>query len=287
VEAKRAKLSGLISREGAAQIVAAELGINFEKEKVKVNEIMEGMKKVNTLGKMIQLFPVREFKKENREGKVVNFIIADETGNIRVVLWDTNHIGLIERQELKEGEFIEINNANLRNNELHLTGFSDIKKSNMVIENVKEERDFVEMKIAEFNIRGNFRARAFIVQAFEPRFFEVCPECGSRVTNDVDASRCAKHGKVIPKRRVQLSIVLDDGSASIRAILFSEQIEKLGLKEGELEPGIFVEKRRGLLGREAFFSGNVRQNKLFNNLEFFVSDINEIEIDKLIEVLEK
>ncbi len=30
VEAKKAKLSGLISKEGAAQIIAAELGINFE-----------------------------------------------------------------------------------------------------------------------------------------------------------------------------------------------------------------------------------------------------------------
>ena len=29
VEAKRSKLAGLISREGAAQVVAAELGISF------------------------------------------------------------------------------------------------------------------------------------------------------------------------------------------------------------------------------------------------------------------
>lgn len=33
VEGKRAKLSGLVSKEGAAQIVAAELGINFDKER--------------------------------------------------------------------------------------------------------------------------------------------------------------------------------------------------------------------------------------------------------------
>ena len=287
VEAKRAKLSGLISREGAAQIVAAELGINFEKEKVKVNEIMQGIKKVNILGKIIQMSPVREFKKENREGKVVNFILADETGNVRVVLWDTNHIALIENQDIKEGDFVEISNSNLRNNELHLTGFSDIKKTNLVIDNVKEEQEFREKKIADFNIGGSFNARAFIVQAFEPRFFEVCPECGSRVMSDVDSSRCTKHGKVIPKRRALLSIVLDDGTASIRAILFSEQIEKLGLKEEELEPGIFIEKRKSLLGREALFSGSVRQNKLFNNLEFFISDMKDLDIDKLIEALEK
>lgn len=33
IEAKRAKLSGLISKEGAAQVVASELGISFDKEK--------------------------------------------------------------------------------------------------------------------------------------------------------------------------------------------------------------------------------------------------------------
>ena len=36
VEAKRAKLSGLISKEGAAQVIAAELGINFDNEKLKI-----------------------------------------------------------------------------------------------------------------------------------------------------------------------------------------------------------------------------------------------------------
>ena len=45
VEAKRAKLSGLVSKEGAAQIVAAELGINFDKEKMKISELVQGMKK--------------------------------------------------------------------------------------------------------------------------------------------------------------------------------------------------------------------------------------------------
>src|SRR3989344_8953137 len=104
VEAKRAKLSGLISREGAAQIVASELNINFDKEKVKIGEIVEGIKKVNVIGKIIEMNPVREYKKENRQGKIGSFLLADETGNIRVVLWDTNHISLIEKNEIKNGD---------------------------------------------------------------------------------------------------------------------------------------------------------------------------------------
>lgn len=287
VEAKRAKLSGLISREGAAQIVASELGISFDKAKVKVNEIMPGMRKINLIGKIIQMFPVREFKTEKREGRLASFILADETGNVRVLLWDTNHIDFIEKGEIKEGDVVELNNCSLRNTELHLGGFSDFKKSREVIEEVKTERDFSLQKISEFSIGGNFKCRAVVVQVFEPRFFNVCPECGKKVINSMDSHECEKHGKVIPKKRALLSLVLDDGSASIRTVLFSEQIEMLGLKEEELEGDTFLQKRDDLLGKEAFFSGNVRQNKLFNNPEFFISDVQEIEVEKLIDMLEK
>lgn len=287
VEAKRAKLSGLISREGAAQIIAAELGINFEKEKIKINELLPGMKKVNVIGKIIKIFPVREFKKENREGKVINFIFADDTGNIRTVLWDTNHIDLLEKGLIKEGDFIEITNASFRGIELHLTGFSDIKKSSETIENIKTEIEFLERKISELGMGGNFKMRAFIVQVFEPKFFEVCPECGKRVASETEGSRCEKHGRVFPMKRVLISLVLDDGSNSIRAVLFSEQIEKIGLKEENLQAENFLLKRQELLGREAFFSGNIRENKLFNTQEFFVSNVEEIEVEKLIEHLEK
>ncbi|HDL02325.1 MAG TPA: DUF2240 family protein, partial [Candidatus Pacearchaeota archaeon] len=94
VEAKKAKLSGLISKEGAAQIIAAELGINFEDQDLKIAELMAGMRKVNVVGKIMNIFPVREFEKNDRKGKVANLILADDTGSTRLVLWDTNHIVL-------------------------------------------------------------------------------------------------------------------------------------------------------------------------------------------------
>ena len=286
VEAKRAKLSGLISREGAAQIIAAELGISFEKQKMKINELLDGMKTVNTIGKIITMFPVREYKKEKRGGKIGSFILADETGNVRTVLWDVNHIDLIEKGQIKEGDVVEITKGSMRNMELHLTGFSDIKLSPVEMKNVKTEMEFYESEIKDFKIGKSFKTRAIIVQVFEPRFFQVCPECGKKVVNGAEGYKCEKHGKVVPQRKVLISLILDDGSESIRSVLFSEQIEKLGLKMEDLEDENFVKTRENLLGKEAYFSGSVRQNKLFNNQEFFVSDIQEIEIEKLIEVLE-
>ena len=128
VEAKRAKLSGLVSKEGAAQIVAAELGINFDQERMKISELMQGMRRANVVGKILEVYPVRDFNKNGREGRVCNLLISDESSNTRAVLWDTHHIELIEKGKLKKGDVIEIANANVKNGELHLNSFSAKKR---------------------------------------------------------------------------------------------------------------------------------------------------------------
>jgi len=284
IEAKRAKLSGLISKEGAAQIVASELGINFDKEKIKISEMMSGMKKANVTGKIIQMFPIREYNKNNRQGKIGVFIFSDETSSIRTVLWDTNHIDLIEQGKIKEGDVVDITNASVRNSELHLTGFSDIKLSNEVLENVVEKLVVQERNILDLKIGNNVKIRALVVQIFEPRFFTVCPVCSKKVS---EIGECKEHEKVAGERRALLNLVLDDGSETIRTVLFSEQIELLGIKKEELEPEAFLTKRKEILGSEFLFSGQVRENKFFNNQEFFATDIEKIDIEKLIEQLEK
>ena len=283
IEAKRAKLSGLISKEGAAQIVAAELGINFDKEKIKISEMLPGMKKTNVVGKIIRLFPVREYNKNNRSGKIGTFILADETGNIRVVMWDTNHIALIEKGTIKQGDIVEISNGSMRDTEMHLTGFSDIKLSNEVLEKVIEEQSFAEKNIIELKPGESGRLRAVVVQVFEPKFFTTCPECRKKVS---ETGECAEHGKVAGQRRALLSIVLDDGTETMRSVMFSEQIEKIAKAE-DLEPGNFEKKKAELLGKEMLFSGQARQNKMFNNTEFFIQDLQDIDIDKLIAELER
>ena len=137
VESKKAKLSGLISREGAAQIVAAELGISFENEVVKINELSNGLRRANVIGKITSTFPVREFSKNGRSGKFASFTLGDETSNTRVVLWDSNHVSLIEDGSLAQGNVVEIRGASFKNNELHLSAFSDIKVSDAKLDSVK------------------------------------------------------------------------------------------------------------------------------------------------------
>lgn len=267
VEAKKAKLSGLISKEGAAQIVAAELGVSFDNERMKISELVHGMKRVNVVGQVTKVFPVREFKKNDREGKIGSFLLGDDSSNMRVVLWDMSHIGLIEKRELKEGDFMEITNAAVRNGEMHLSAFSDIKASNEKIENVKTERVFSLGKLKDAFPGKNMKIRAIIVQMFAPRQFE------------------SKSGD--GKKGVLLNMVLDDGTENIRAVLFGEQINKLGLSDEEISSlEKFNVKKEELLGEEKFFAGNFRINNFFNRTEMSIEDVQDIDVDELVKELE-
>lgn len=286
IEAKRARLSGLISREGAAQIIAAELGISFDNEKLKINELLPGMRKANIVGKVISLSPVRTFTtKKGDEGKVANLVLADETSNVKVVLWDTNHIELIEKNEIKEESVVEILNATVRDNEVHLGSFSELKLSKEVLENVKTEKIINEKEIVNFKVGDSSSVRAFVVQIFEPRFFYVCPECRKKAVSEGEGFVCVEHGKVVPEKRALINVVLDDGTESIRGVLFHDALPAIGITELE-DSNMLSQQKENLLGKEMVFSGNVRNNKFFDNSEFIIDDAKEVDLDGLIGELE-
>ena len=286
VEEKRSKLAGLISKEGAAQIIAAELGVSFDDEKLKIEDLEPGMKKVNLIGKVIEISPVRTFMRNDKEGKVVNLVVADETSNVKIVLWDANHIGLVERGEVVKEKVIEILNGNMRDNEVHLGSFSELKLSKEILEDVKTEKIVKEKKIVDFRITDNVNSRAFIVQTFEPKFFYVCPECKKKAIVEGEGHSCVEHGKVAAEKRALINLVLDDGTETIRAVLFHEQLPLLGLTELE-DTEALINQRQALLGKELIFSGNVRNNQFFNNPEFVVNGIDKIILENVIEGLQK
>ena len=286
IEAKRAKLAGLISREGAAQVIAAELGVSFDNEKLKINELLPGMRKVNVIGKIINLSPVRTFTtKKGDAGKVVSFILADDTSNVKVVLWDTNHIELIEKGEIKEGSIVEISNGGVRDGEVHLGSFSEIKISSESFSDVKTERVVKEKNIADLRNGNSAQVRAFIVQAFEPRFFYICPECKKKVVSGSEGFICETHGKINADKRALMNLVIDDGTETIRAVVFHDALSKLGITK--LDDDARIEQREQLIGMEFIFIGNVRTNKFFNNLEFIIDEIKKVNLDELIQEMEK
>lgn len=280
VEAKRAKLSGLISREGALQVISAELGISFDNEKLKINELLQGMRKVNFTGKIITMYPIREYTtKTGDKGKVANIIVADDTSNIKIVLWDTNHIDLLESDKVEVGTVIEVSSGRMRDNEVHLGSFSEFKVSGEVFENVQTEKPVQQKTIDEFSPGDTVSTRAFIVQTFDPKFFEVNKETGRKLTDEEKAA-----GAETEKRSL-INVMIDDGTENMRAVMFHENVQKIGVTEMEDEAKI-KEQKESVLGKEFIFKGLIKRNSYFNNYELSVNSVEEIDIDKIIAELE-
>jgi ssDNA-binding replication factor A large subunit len=245
------------------------------------------MRKVNTSGKILSVSPVRTFTtKKGDAGKVVNLFVADDTSNIKVVLWDTNHISLIEAGKLGEGHVVEIVNASMRDNELHLGSFSELKKGTALFENVVTEKVIKPKNIIDFRVGDSPSVRAYVVQTFDPKFFNVCPECKKKIIPDGESSLCNEHGKVIPARRALINLVIDDGTESIRSVLFHDQLNLIGINSFE-DSSRLLNQREDLLGKEMIFFGDVRMNSYFNNPEFIVRDVKTVELDSLIAELGK
>ena len=80
IKQKINELSGLISEEGAAHIIANELGVKFveEKKELKIREIYAGMRNISCSGKVVRKFDVRQFTRGESTGQVCSLILGDE-----------------------------------------------------------------------------------------------------------------------------------------------------------------------------------------------------------------
>jgi hypothetical protein len=277
VEAKRAKLSGLVSKEGAAQIVAAELGINFDQERIEIKALVQGMRRANILGKVLEIGEVRTFERNGREGKVVRLRVADQTSNVPVVFWDTHHIALVENGEITLGCVLEISQGGVRNGELHLSSFSDVKVSQEKLDDVVEQQQYMDRGLVEAKVGEKLQARAIVVQAFSPRSFEVSKSTGRKPTEEEKSN-----GAEIVKRPV-LSLVLDDGTETMRCVLFGDQVYDLGLTDEVLFGDDWDGQGKAkLLGKEKVFAGQVRFSDFAQANELTVESVGEVKPAELL-----
>ena len=94
VQEKIKEFQGLLTREGAVSIIASELGITQAKKPrdvtIKIADIQEGMSNIDMVGKVTRISDVKQFtrKATGDVGRVMNVVLADETGSLRISMWD-------------------------------------------------------------------------------------------------------------------------------------------------------------------------------------------------------
>lgn len=300
IEEKQLELSGLISEEGAAYLVAKELGIELGRteERLNIENVIPGMQNVNITGKIARISPVREFKTEKAEGRVANITISDRTGSVRMSLWNDE----IEKLTgLAAGDIVNIRgyvkSGYMEQPEIRLGRKGDIIKI--------ESEEFDDVLVSTYQrtaersaiseLRENMyrSVRAPILQVFESNiFYEVCPECKKRLKEGDEGWLCAEHGAVEPEYNIVVSGIIDDGTASLRAVFFTDAAEKL-LGITKIEAKKLFDRKKKLeavlslvpLGKDFVFEGRVRHNDVFDRLEFIVNNVKDVDIKKEIEMM--
>lgn len=284
VNQKLTKLSDLISKEGAAHIIANELKVKLYDKiegKIKIKDLVSGMNSIDVLAKVITNYGIREFQKDNRQGRVASMLMGDDSGTCRLVLWDTNHIEEVEKNNLTEDKVILVKNAYVKENngfkEVHLGNKSTIEYPNEKINVVSYNAILTTKKIKDLEENDYVSIEGTIVQVFEPRFYDSCPECRKKINEE---GKCEVHGLVIKKEMPIVNLYLDDGTENIRVVLFNENVNKLidnleTLKNTD-------EFRDEVLGKQLKMQGRVIRNDAFNRTEFRANNIEELKPEDII-----
>jgi len=292
---KQSDLSGLVSLEGAAHLVAKELGVDLleeTKRKLEMKNVISGMKNVNVIGRIFKISNTNEFKRsDGSTGKVVNLSVGDATDYTRIALWN-DQTTLIEEGAIKLGDVVQIVNGFAKENifggiEISLGKYGSIKpvEENYELPSLNElNKKFLSNEPKKISISeigfGTVEITATIVSIFKSNFiFNVCPMCGSKTDEN---STCKEHGKIDSEHALVLSAIADDGTGDIRVVFFRNTAERLlGATASELakldkEERFKIIKEK-VLGREIPLLGVVKKNKIVDRLELIVNDFKELD----------
>ncbi|MEM4247175.1 MAG: OB-fold nucleic acid binding domain-containing protein [Candidatus Woesearchaeota archaeon] len=285
IDTKLKQLSGLISKEGAAHIIANELGVKLLENSGKIKDIYAGMRSVEFAGKVQAVYPLNTFSRQDgTEGKVSSCMVADETGVMRVVGWG-EQAEVISKLEI--GNIVKVSGGLAKENqrgypEVHVNekahlivnpagiAFGEVRQLQQRAAAIRKEIKALQDGDENVEVLGT------IVQVFDPRFFEICPTCNGRAKEQDGNFVCEKHGVVKPDYAFVMNLFLDDGTDNIRCVLFRQQAERLlGKTIDQLlplrhVPEQFEPLKTELLGQIVKLVGRVKKNTFFDRLEFNV-----------------
>ncbi len=291
IQKKLTELQDLISREGAAHIVANELNVNLfsggspgvSAGPIKVAKLAEGMNMVGLTARIVSVYEVRSYNSKGRQGRVASFSMGDETGTTRLVIWDENLIS--DAQKLKEGDIVKVRNGYVKQNnmgykEVHLGNKAqlEINPANESVGEVKKGGASTRKSVKDVQAGDAVELYGTVVQVFEPKFYDACPVCNKKVFPQDNGTACPTHGVVAAVKTPIMNVYLDDSTGVLRAVFFRDQARQL-LGENENN---FDAVKGALLGKQMMIRGRVTKNEMFNRFEIVVAEMEDANPEKLL-----
>ena len=239
IEDKRQELGPeVVNDESAAMIVARELGVDLHqlspRPRMKIADVTEATRNVVLTAKVVRVDPARAFAKPGGgEGKVASILVTDDSGQIRVALWD-EMTKAVEEDGLSVGDVIQIRGAYVKKGlkdtpELNLGRFGGISK-------------LTDEEIEELNLTLPTAATSKIGGLQVPAFDLALTFKVQRVLNisTFTRSKDGSEGKV-------MSVIGADETGSARIVFWDSLVQQMAdVKEGEVVrlTGAYTKKGR-------------------------------------------
>lgn len=206
-------MDNMVNEEGAAFVVANNLGVSINPRKIvealKVNQLVPGQSNITLIGKINRIYAIREFsRKDKTKGKVRNLELIDNTGKVRVSLWDMK-TKIIEDKSLHVGDIVKIFGGNTKLGyqdtiEITLTPRGSIDKESSI-----SESDFPSIEHSAFVKLSSVTP--------ETKSISIVAKIIDRQTV-VEFQREDKTGRVT-------SLLLDDGSKKMRLVFWNDLVD--------------------------------------------------------------
>ncbi|MDD5447310.1 MAG: OB-fold nucleic acid binding domain-containing protein [Methanocellales archaeon] len=203
-----------VGRNGSMEFIETDVDVKIKTHKI--SDIASGMSGINILGKVLNIGEIRRFsRRDGTEGFVSNITMGDETGRIRVVLWNDQ-----TKEKLAPEDVIEITNGYSRENygrtEIHLDRYGKIEKSS-------KEVSYCEhiTKIADISINESYNVMGVVTEVGEKREFikgdgSAGKVANIRISDDTDGVQVALWGEnadLVDQINIGTQIKIIDGYA--------------------------------------------------------------------------
>jgi len=268
IQDKVENMGGLCDEPMAAMLVANELGFSDAgRDSVKIENITAESGLVNFVARVISVFDTREFtRNDGTTGRVGNLIVGDETGKIRVTLWD-NMADLIKAEKIQVGQTLQISGYAKQ-------GYSGVEVNignNGVLTESEEEIDLVanSQKIEDIKDgMGDLSLTGKVLEISEVRTFQRKDGNTGRVGN----------------------LLLGDNTGTVRVTLWDEKSDFLNqieygdtieLINAYARENAFTQKVELQIGNRSIIkksAKNVEYEEVFTPVADIKADMNNINV---------
>jgi len=275
----------------------------------KIRDIQAGNPNVHVIAR-VSSEPVRRTftRKDQSQGELLSVTIGDETGTIKLTLWDEH---ARNNTALKKGDVLRVKHAYSRvgfrgDVELNLgrRGLIDVNPKGVNATKLKSLSHDTPVAVIPTSSLKDARENQMVccvaaITRLNKRtiVYPACPNCNKKIQlqEDKKTGTCQSCGQVKVKWNPLLSGQLDDGTATFRfsmigdiASLFlgmdGETIQRQ-LEEGKTPAEILAAKEQELLGVDMHFMGRVSRNSQTGLLEIGIRSVEPLDYDKEIVTL--